>query len=87
MDNYRTLYPPRIAPRPDPNPLAELAPTVVAWGDLEAYFQDLRERAIRDMTTAETERALWQSQGKLALIDELTHLRAILQTLDSQGKE
>lgn len=84
MDTYETRYPSRTAP-PTKNPL-ELQPMVISWITLETYFGDMRERAIRDLAEAETERALWQGQGKLALLDELAHLRDILQVLDSQGK-
>ena len=80
------LYPPRTGP-PEKNPLVDLQPTVLPWTDLEAYFKEMRERVIQDMARAETERGLWQAQGKLALLDELTQLRAILQVLDSLGKE
>ena len=79
-------YPTRREP-PEKNPLTDLQPMVIPWVDLEAYFKDMRERVIGDMARAETERALWQAQGKLALLDELTQLRVILQVLDSQGKE
>lgn len=85
MDTYETRYPSRTAPPAVKNPL-ELQPMVISWITLETYFGDMRERAIRDLAEAETERALWQGQGKLALLDELAHLRDILQVLDSQGK-
>lgn len=85
METYASRYPSRTAP-PLKNPLIEMQPMVVPWRDLEAYFSEMRERVIRDLADAETERALWQAQGKLAQIEELTSLRAILATLDSQGK-
>ena len=88
MDDYR---PPSVqTPRSTPaqkNPLTEMAPVMVPWTTLEQYFLDLRERAILDLTTAEDQRAIWQAQGKLTLVDELTRLRSILAVLDSQGKE
>lgn len=85
MDTYADRYPSRTTPKPK-NPLVDLQPMVVPWPSLEAYFSEMRERVIRDMANSETERALWQAQGKLAIIDELTHLRDILQVLDTQGK-
>lgn len=85
MDTYATRYPSRTV-LPAKNPLTDLQPMVVPWPTLEAYFLEMRERAIQGLTDAETERALWQAQGKLALIEELTSLRAILATLESQGK-
>lgn len=87
MDNYHTLYPSRLAPKSEVNPLAEMAPTIIAWGDLDAYFKDLRERTIQEISDTEDERVLWRAQGKLALILELQNLRSILQVLDNAGKE
>jgi hypothetical protein len=86
MDEYRIPRTPRNSV-PAPNPLTDFQPSMVAWTDLEDYFRETRERIISDMTRADTERALWQAQGKLTLVDELARLRVILQALAAQGKE
>ena len=60
---------------------------VVPWADIVAYMQDRREGVIMDLAKAEDLRGLYHAQGKLALLDELVNIRAILATLDSVKKE
>lgn len=76
---------PRSAPKPEPNPLVD-APGVCLWTDLEAYFKEVQERILLELSSAEDLKDLWRAQGKLALLDELTQLRSILFTLDHLGK-
>lgn len=88
MDSYETRYPRRNAPPTAPNLLVEMAPTIITWGQLESYFKDTREAVLQELAEAETDRQMWQAQGKLALTLELLNLRAILATLEeAQGKE
>lgn len=77
---------PRSASKPERNILTD-TPGVIPWPDLEAYIKESRERIIADLAEAEDLRGLYQAQGKLALVDELLNLRAIMATLDAAGKE
>ena len=77
---------PRSAPKPEPNPLTD-SPGVIPWLELEAYFKETRERVIYELAHAEELKGLYAAQGKLALLDELANLHAILFTLDHLGKE
>lgn len=67
--------------------MPEFSEFVVPWGTILAYFDECRERAIADLTRAETERHVWQAQGKLTLLSELCNIKDILGTLDTIGKE
>ena len=60
---------------------------VVAWADVIQYMRDRREGVILSLAEAADLPALYRAQGKLALLDELTHLRDILTTLESVKKE
>ena len=60
---------------------------LVPWTDIEEYLKETRERVILDLAEADNEKVVWRNLGKLALLDELSNLRAILATLDSQKRE
>lgn len=60
---------------------------VVPWAEVVAYFQDCRERTFGDLARAETDRQVWQAQGKLTLLEELCNIQDILKTLEAIGKE
>lgn len=76
---------PRSAPKPEPNPLTD-SPSVIPWLALEAYFKEVQERVIFELSNAAELKDLWRAQGQLALLDELANLRTIIFVLDSSGK-
>ena len=60
---------------------------VVSWSDVMDYFKFLERQAIGEMARADTDRKLWQAQGKLALVQELLNLKDIFATLQEIGAE
>jgi hypothetical protein len=57
---------------------------VVPWPEVIEYFKECREQVMGEMGRAETDRKLWQAQGKMALIQELLNLPAIFTTLEAE---
>ena len=58
---------------------------VVAWADILEYFKERREQIIIDLGELE-DKALYRAQGKLALLNELLHIKDILGTLESSDR-
>ena len=58
---------------------------VVPWADIVAYIQERREQVILALGTAENQE-LYRIQGKLALLNELLHIKDILSTLESSDR-
>ena len=46
-----------------------------AWEALTAYLQDLHQLTIRGLVTAQSEREMYQLQGKLGLLETLLSLK------------
>ena len=58
---------------------------VVAWAVILEYLKERREHIILDLGTKE-DKDLYRTQGKLALLNELLHIKDILSTLESSDK-
>ena len=58
---------------------------VVAWADILEYLKERREHIILDLGTKE-DKDLYRTQGKLALLNELLHIKDILGTLESSDR-
>ena len=54
---------------------------VVPWSEVIEYFQECREQAITELAQAESDRAVWRAQGKVALLDELLNLKEVFATM------
>ena len=59
---------------------------VVPWAEVLEYFNECREQAIRELSQAETDRAVWSAQGKVALLDELLNLKDVFATMSEVDK-
>jgi len=46
-----------------------------AWEALTAYLADLHQLTLRGLVTAQSEREMFQLQGKMALLDSLQSLK------------
>ena len=60
---------------------------VVPWAEVIEYFQECREQAITELAQAESDRAVWRAQGKVALLDELLNLKEVFASLSEVDKE
>ena len=60
---------------------------VVPWSEVIEYFQECREQAITELAQAESDRAVWRAQGKVALLDELLNLKEVFASLSEVDKE
>ena len=60
---------------------------VVPWTEVIEYFQECREQAITELAQAESDRAVWRAQGKVALLDELLNLKEVFASLSEVDKE
>ena len=59
---------------------------VVPWAEVIEYFQECREQAFVELSMAESDRAVWRAQGKVALLDELLNLKDVFATMSEVDK-
>jgi hypothetical protein len=55
--------------------VAPLVNNPQAWEALSAYLMDLHQLTLRGLVTAQSEREMFQLQGKMALLDNLQNLK------------
>ena len=55
--------------------VAPLVSNPQAWEALTGYLMDLHQLTLRGLVTAQSEREMFQLQGKMALLDSLLHLK------------
>ena len=57
-----------------------------AWEALTAYLTDLHQLTLRGLVTAQSEREMFQLQGKMALLETLLHLKENHKSVVEAGK-